>query len=75
MDTSAPYSLHDTEGSHYTSTYVMLPDPARRYIVYMDTSDNVCGAQLIQKHNGVKFPIAFLSHTSTETQRKWSTPE
>ena len=25
MDTSAPYSLHDAEGSHYTSTYLMLP--------------------------------------------------
>ena len=24
---------------------------------------------------GAKFPIAFLSHTFTETQRKWSTPE
>ena len=24
-------------------------------------------------HNGMGFPIAFLSHTFTETQRKWST--
>ena len=51
------------------------PDPARRYIVYMDASDDACGAQLSQEHDGTKFPIAFLSHTFTETQRKWSTPE
>ena len=27
----------------------------------------------MQEHNGMEFPIAFLSHTFTETQRKWST--
>ena len=49
------------------------PDPDKRYIVYTDTSDNACRAQLSQEHNGVEFPIAFLSHMFTETQRKWST--
>ena len=29
--------------------------------------------QLSQEHDGAGFPIAFLSHTFTETQRKWST--
>ena len=28
-----------------------------------------------RKHNGTEFPIAFLSHTILETQRKWSTTE
>ena len=51
------------------------PDPARQYIVYMDALDAVGGAQLLQEHDGAKFPIAFLYHTFTETQRKWSTPE
>ena len=51
------------------------PHPAKRYTVYMDASDNACQAQLSQKHDGIEFPIAFLSHTFTETQRKWSTPE
>ena len=27
----------------------------------------------MQEHNGTEFSIAFLSHTFTETQRKWST--
>ena len=48
------------------------PDPARRYIVYTDASDDACGTQ---EHNGAKFSIAFLSHTFTDTQRKWSTLE
>ena len=51
------------------------PDPNRKYIVYTDASDDACGAQLLQEHNGTEFPIAFLSHTFTETQRKWSTTE
>ena len=51
------------------------PDPENRYIVYTDALDEACGAQLSQEHNGTKFPIAFLSHTCTDMQRKWSTPE
>ena len=49
------------------------PDPYRRYIVYTDASDDACRAQLSQEHDGTEFPVAFLSHTFTETQRKWST--
>ena len=42
---------------------IHYPDPARRYIVYTDASDNAHGAQLSQEHDGTEFPIAFLSHT------------
>ena len=48
------------------------PDEERRY---MDASDDACGAQLSQEHDGAKFPKTILSHTFTETQRKWSPPE
>ena len=51
------------------------PDPGRRYIVYTDALDDACGAQVSQEHDGAEFPIAFLSHTFTETQREWTTPE
>ena len=51
------------------------PDPNGKYIIYTDASDDTYGAQLLQEHNGTEFPIAFLSHTFTETQRKWSTTE
>ena len=43
--------------------------------MYTDASDGACGAQLSQEHNGTEFPVAFLSHTFTETQHKWSTTE
>ena len=49
------------------------PDPNKKYIVYTDASHNACGVQLLQEYNGMEFPIAFLLHTFTETQRKWST--
>ena len=51
------------------------PDTTKPCIVYMDASDNACGAQLSQVHNEAEFPVAFLSHTFTDTQRRWSTPE
>ena len=46
------------------------PDPSKHYIVYMDVSHDVCGAQLSQKHDGQKLPVAFLSHIFTDTQWK-----
>ena len=51
------------------------PNPNKTYIIYTDASDDACGAQLSQEHNGTEFPVAFLSHTFTETQCKWSTTE
>ena len=51
------------------------PDPDKKYIVYADASNDACGAQLSQEYDGTEFPIAFLSHTFTETQMKWSTME
>ena len=54
---------------------LQYPNPSKRYIVYTDASDDACVAQLTQKHDGTEFPIAFLSHTFSETQRKWSTTE
>ena len=41
----------------------------------MNASDDACGAQLSQEHNGQECPVAFLSHTVTDTQQKWSTME
>ena len=41
----------------------------------MDASDDACRAQLSQIHNETEFLVAFLSHTFTDTQRRWSTPE
>ena len=51
------------------------PDPNKRYIVYIDASDNAFGVYLSQEHDGTEFPIAFLSYTFSATQRKWSTTE
>ena len=51
------------------------PDTTKPYIVYTDASDDACGVQLSQIHDKTEFPVAFLSHTFTDTQRRWSTPE
>ena len=48
------------------------PDTTKPYIMYTDTSDNACRAQLSQMHEEAEFPVAFLSHTFTDTQRRWS---
>ena len=49
------------------------PNPTKTYIVYTDAPDDACGAQLSQEHGGTEFPVAFLSHTFSETQCKLST--
>ena len=54
---------------------LQYPDTTKPYIVYMDTSNDACRGQLSQIHNRTEFPVAFLSHTFTDTQRRWSTPE
>ena len=51
------------------------PNPTKRYIVYTNASDGACRAWFTQEHDGMEFPIAFLSHTFSETQRKWNTTE
>ena len=43
--------------------------------MYPDASDDACGAQLSQEHDGQELPVAFLSQTFTDTQWKWSTIE
>ena len=50
-------------------------DTLKWYIVYTDTSDDACGAQLLQEHNGCELPVTFLSHTFTDTKWKWSIPK
>ena len=51
------------------------PDPSKCYIVYTDASDDACGALLSQEHNGQELLVAFLLHTFTDTEWKWSTME
>ena len=51
------------------------PNPNKTYIVYTDASNDACRAQLSHEHNGTESPEAFLSHTFTKTQSKWSTTE
>ena len=69
---------HHTAILHLKEAIVQAPilhycNPAKRYIVYTDTSDDTYRVQLSQEYNGTEFPVAFLSHTFTETQQKWST--
>ena len=69
---------HQTAFEHLKSAIVQAPilhypNPNKSYIVYTDILDDACGAQLSQNHDGTEFPIAFLSPTFSETQRKCST--
>ena len=72
--------VHHTALLHLKEAIVQPPilhyaNPDKRYIVYTDALDDACRAQLSQEHDGMEFPIAFLSHTCTEAQWKWSTIE
>ena len=70
--------VHHTAFLHLKEAIVQAPilcypNPDKKYIVYTDASDDACGAQLPQEQDGTEFPIAYLSHTFTEAQRKCST--
>ena len=58
---------YETERFHHTSINSVIPNHSKRYIVHTDASDDACGVQLMQEHDGTEFPIAFLSHTFLET--------
>ena len=47
----------------YKNVIEHYPNPSKKYTVYTDASDDACGAQVTQEHDGMEFPIAFLSHT------------
>ena len=46
------------------------PDPTKHNIVYTEASNEACGAQLLQEHDGMEFSMVFLSNTFIDTQRK-----
>ena len=75
MDSRASASLLKLKDSIIQAPSLCYPNPSKKYIIYMDTSDDACRAQLTQEHDGTEFPIAFLSLTFSETQRKWSRTE
>ena len=70
---------HQTAFEHLKNAIVQAPilhypNPNKTCIVYTDASDDTCAEHNSHKTTiGTKFPIAFLSHTFSETQRKWST--
>ena len=75
MDSNTSWSLPKTKRIYIQVLILCYPNPNKRYTVYTDASDDTCGAQLSHEHNVTEFPIAFLLHTFSETQRKWSMTE
>ena len=75
MDTSTPYSFLNAKNAVTQAPILHYPDPVKWYIVYTGASDDGSGAQLSQEHDGMEFPITFLSHALTDTQGKCSTTE
>ena len=74
--TSIHLTIFNTlKGALLEAPILHYSDPSKLYTVYTNASDDACGAQLSQKHDGQQLPVAFLSNTCTETQQKWSTTE
>ena len=49
------------------SPILHYPNPKKHYIVYADSSNDACGAQIFQEHDGTEFTKAFLFHTFMDT--------
>ena len=66
--TSTHLTVFNTLKSALLEAHILhYPDLSKHYIVYTSTSDDACGAQLSQKHDGQELLAAFLSHTFTDT--------
>ena len=76
QDTKFPWtSDHHTAFNTLKSALIEAPilhypDPSENYILYTDASDDACGAQLSQEHDGQELPVAFLCNTFTQTPNK-----
>ena len=75
MDTNHHNTFLTLKESVIQAPILLYPNLKKHYIVYTDTSNDACGAQLSQEHDRTEFPIAFLSHTFMDTQWKWRTTE
>ena len=75
LDIRPPHSIQYPQKHFFEALNLHYPDPSKCYIVYTDASEDSSGAQLSQEHDGRELQVAFLSHTFTDTQKKWSTTE
>ena len=74
LDIKPSHSIQHAQSALLESSILHHSDPYK-HIVYMDASNDACGAQLSQEHDGRELTVAFLSHTFTDTQWKWRTME
>ena len=63
--------VHHTTFLHLKEAIVQAPilyypNPDKKYTIYTNALDDAYGEQLSKEHDGLEFPIAFLSHTLTE---------
>ena len=73
LDIRSPHSIQYPQKYFVRRPILHYLDPSKFYTVKMDASDDACGTQLSQDYDGQELPVAFLSHTFTDTQWKWST--
>ena len=67
MEGKTSKHFHGTERSHDTGSHSAVPGHNK--------SLHHVHRCLRLTHDIVKFPVAFLSHTFTDNQRRWSTPK
>ena len=63
MDTNPSQCFLTLKASVIQEPILHYPNLKKCHIAYKDASNEPCGAQLSQEHDGIEFPIAFLSHT------------
>ena len=50
---------------------LVMPDNSKLFILECDTSDRAIGAILSQEYEGKLWPVAFISHALTDTERNY----
>ena len=75
LDTSTPCHLFNPERSYNSSTNTTLPWPKPEIYSLHWCIQQCLQSTTLTRAQWHRIPIAFLSHTFTETQCKWSTTE
>ena len=64
-------SFESLKKSLQSPPILAYPDTSKQFILYCDASDKAVGSVLMQKQDGIEKPIYFLSHSLSQTQRRW----
>ena len=74
-ESSHQHAFDDLRSALASEPILKLPDETKEFIVQTDASDVAIGAALLQEHDGVIFPVCYISRRLQKREEHYSTME